>query len=50
MLFHLPVNAYFDHLKAHFSGALLGVAYSQFDGKNNVWKPLVRFWKRQLQT
>ncbi|KAL6161303.1 hypothetical protein ACJBU6_00423 [Exserohilum turcicum] len=34
---------------AHFAGGLLGVAYSQLDGKTNIWKPLVRFWKRQLQ-
>ncbi|KAF1944315.1 hypothetical protein EJ02DRAFT_371575 [Clathrospora elynae] len=34
---------------AHFSGALLGVAYSYFDGKTNIWKPLVGFWKRRLQ-
>ncbi|KAL6710166.1 hypothetical protein ACN47E_009957 [Coniothyrium glycines] len=29
---------------AHFSGALCGVAYSYFDGKNTLWKPLVRKW------
>ncbi|PSN62278.1 hypothetical protein BS50DRAFT_141701 [Corynespora cassiicola Philippines] len=34
---------------AHLSGTLLGVAYSSFDGKEKLWKPLVRFWKRQLQ-
>ncbi|KAF1841278.1 uncharacterized protein K460DRAFT_348158 [Cucurbitaria berberidis CBS 394.84] len=35
---------------AHLSGALIGVAYSHFDGKTNLWKPLVRYWKRQLQS
>ncbi|KAF2129677.1 hypothetical protein P153DRAFT_291055 [Dothidotthia symphoricarpi CBS 119687] len=35
---------------AHLSGACLGLAYSQFDGKNRIWNPLVRFWKRQLQS
>ncbi|USP78728.1 Presenilins-associated rhomboid-like protein, mitochondrial [Curvularia clavata] len=34
---------------AHFAGGLLGVAYSQLDGKTNLWNPLVRFWKRRLQ-
>ncbi|KAH7061934.1 hypothetical protein BKA63DRAFT_456828 [Paraphoma chrysanthemicola] len=34
---------------AHLSGALLGVAYSTLDGNNKLWKPLVRFWKQQLQ-
>ncbi|KAF1836736.1 hypothetical protein BDW02DRAFT_492814 [Decorospora gaudefroyi] len=34
---------------AHLAGGLLGVAYLQFDGKTNIWKPLVRFWKRRLQ-
>ncbi|KAH7395002.1 hypothetical protein DE146DRAFT_67738 [Phaeosphaeria sp. MPI-PUGE-AT-0046c] len=33
---------------AHLSGTVLGVAYSYFDGKNNVWNPLVQFWKRRL--
>jgi rhomboid-like protein len=36
-------------MQAHLSGALIGVGYSYFDGKNKVWKPLVRFWKRRLQ-
>ncbi|CAO2654625.1 Nn.00g113580.m01.CDS01 [Neocucurbitaria sp. VM-36] len=35
---------------AHLSGAVIGVAYSYFDGKTNLWKPLVRYWKRQLQS
>lgn len=34
---------------AHLSGTLIGVAYSYFDGKNNLWNPLVRCFKRQLQ-
>ncbi|KAF1919686.1 hypothetical protein BDU57DRAFT_512903 [Ampelomyces quisqualis] len=34
---------------AHLSGTLIGVAYSYLDGKNNLWNPLVRFWKRRLQ-
>ncbi|KAF2024562.1 hypothetical protein EK21DRAFT_78411 [Setomelanomma holmii] len=34
---------------AHLSGALVGVAYSTLDGNNRLWKPLVRFWKQQLQ-
>ncbi|KAF2659092.1 hypothetical protein K491DRAFT_591724 [Lophiostoma macrostomum CBS 122681] len=34
---------------AHLSGALVGVGYSYFDGKNNIWKPLVDFWKRRLK-
>lgn len=34
---------------AHLSGAAMGIAYSQFDGKTNLWNPLVRYWKRQLQ-
>ncbi|KAB2110105.1 hypothetical protein AG0111_0g471 [Alternaria gaisen] len=25
---------------AHFAGGMLGVAYSYFDGKTNIWKPL----------
>jgi rhomboid-like protein len=35
--------------QAHLSGALLGVGYSYFDGKNKVWVPLVDFWKRRLK-
>ncbi|KAK1918765.1 hypothetical protein P3342_010236 [Pyrenophora teres f. teres] len=34
---------------AHFVGGLLGVAYSQLDGKTNVWRPLVRRWKDSLR-
>ncbi|KAF2275585.1 uncharacterized protein EI97DRAFT_399781 [Westerdykella ornata] len=34
---------------AHLGGALMGVAYSYLDGKDRLWKPLVRFWKRRLQ-
>ncbi|KAF2845457.1 hypothetical protein T440DRAFT_493382 [Plenodomus tracheiphilus IPT5] len=34
---------------AHLSGAAMGIAYSHFDGKTNLWNPLVRFWNRQLQ-
>ncbi|KAF3003673.1 hypothetical protein E8E13_008554 [Curvularia kusanoi] len=34
---------------AHLSGALIGVGYSYFNGKDNLWKPMVRFWKRRLQ-
>jgi rhomboid-like protein len=35
--------------QAHLSGTLLGVGYSYFNGKDNLWKPLVRFWERRLQ-
>lgn len=31
------------------SGALIGVGYSYFNGKDNLWKPMVGFWKRRLQ-
>ncbi|KAF2240949.1 hypothetical protein BU26DRAFT_611160 [Trematosphaeria pertusa] len=34
---------------AHLAGASMGIVYSYFDGKNRIWKPLVRFWKRRLQ-
>lgn len=34
---------------AHLGGALVGVAYSQLDGKKNLWDPLVRSWKQRLQ-
>ncbi|KAI8942338.1 hypothetical protein NX059_000417 [Plenodomus lindquistii] len=34
---------------AHLSGATMGIVYSHFDGKTNLWNPLVRFWKRRLQ-
>ncbi|KAF2631223.1 hypothetical protein BU25DRAFT_361228 [Macroventuria anomochaeta] len=34
---------------AHLSGALIGVGYSYFNGKDNLWKPMVRFWKQRLQ-
>ncbi|KAF2179996.1 hypothetical protein K469DRAFT_640198, partial [Zopfia rhizophila CBS 207.26] len=30
---------------AHLGGALFGVAYSYFDGKNNLWIPLTRFFR-----
>ncbi|KAF2727622.1 hypothetical protein EJ04DRAFT_478746 [Polyplosphaeria fusca] len=30
---------------AHLSGALIGIAYSYFDGRNNLWYPLVGMWK-----
>ncbi|CAI6342276.1 unnamed protein product [Periconia digitata] len=33
---------------AHLSGALLGIAYSYFDGYRNVWRPAVDTWKRIL--
>ncbi|KAF2467715.1 uncharacterized protein BDR25DRAFT_266711 [Lindgomyces ingoldianus] len=34
---------------AHFSGALIGVAYSYFDGKIMIWDPLVRFFRTHLE-
>ncbi|KAL5426524.1 hypothetical protein PMIN04_001841 [Paraphaeosphaeria minitans] len=35
---------------AHLSGACIGAAYSYLDGRKKVWRPLVDFWKRRLQT
>ncbi|OAL45403.1 hypothetical protein IQ07DRAFT_576951 [Pyrenochaeta sp. DS3sAY3a] len=34
---------------AHLGGIICGISYSYFDGKNNIWNPLVRFWRRQLK-
>ncbi|KAH7130125.1 hypothetical protein B0J11DRAFT_457104 [Dendryphion nanum] len=34
---------------AHLSGALLGVGYSYFDGKNKIWKPLVLSFKGAME-
>lgn len=34
--------------QAHLSGTLMGIAWSVLDGKNNLWNPLVRFWKQRL--
>jgi rhomboid-like protein len=37
-----------DNEQAHLSGTVIGIAYSYLDGKNKIWNPLVKFWKRQL--
>ncbi|PVH94614.1 rhomboid-domain-containing protein [Periconia macrospinosa] len=34
---------------AHLSGALMGIAYSYFDGYRNVWRPAVDSWKKVLR-